>query len=259
MPNRLRPITVQEQVFLLPPLHGGETPREAHVVRATFHPSQLSVTDNRDKKLQGLFAAPEGARARDLMAAAQLQSARVIAGGIYFGNPSPEAEDATRKPVGFVYFNPAGGEGRVISEAAPFETGGFLFLDQTGQAKLVRRNAFAPAETDMPRYRLIIQSNLILVADGKEDQNKDTTHHPRSALAVNEDGALSLFAVKENLGVKEFGDILVKMGVRHAINLDGGPSVQMVERQKDGKIKDWIPWKNGEFPFRMPLLFVVQE
>lgn len=259
MPNRLPPVTVQERVFSLPPIREEKKPRDVHLVRATFQPAQLSIADNRNVRLQGLFRDPLGLRASELIAAAEFQAARLVAGGVYFDNPNPEVAGDRRKPVGFIYFHPKNGEGRVISEVAPFESGGFLLFDQTGEATLVRRDHFFIAESDLPRYRLIVQSNLILVADGKEDQNKDTTHHPRAALAVNEDGSLSLFAAKQDLGVKEFGDLLVAMGVRHAINLDGGPSVQLVERQAKGKIKDWVGWEKPDFPFQMPLLFVVKE
>lgn len=112
----------------------------------------------------------------------------------------------------------------------------------------------------------MVQTNTILVANGKEDGCNDKIQANRAALAVNADGSASLVVAygadhpqdsAEGPTLKEFGDILAAGGSISAVNLDGGPSVQMVLRTQDGETQNVIH-RDSASTSAMPQLFIVK-
>jgi exopolysaccharide biosynthesis protein len=148
-----------------------------------------------------------------------------------------------------------------------FTSGGFLLVDQKGNAS-IQRIAEWHAQQDYSAYRMIVQSNIILVHNGQEDQNSNFDRAARTALSIQKNGQLSVVVVHEKnkskngygLTQKEFGDLLVALGSKEAINLDGGPSVQFAVRDPNCSadssqcVEQWVP-----SPDDMPQLFTVSK
>ncbi|MBX7147705.1 phosphodiester glycosidase family protein [bacterium] len=256
----------------------------AHVVSVTTTIDKLAVVDINAKraylkekgftgaelqgKLNGIFANPLGGSADEVLAMADFASAQVVAGGMYFGEGgSPVA----RWTDAFLFFKPGAQQGRVIAPTNDhYTSGGYLMFDMAGHASLIRKNDFKYEAsshqvcqqaqcTSIEDYRLIVQSNVILVADGKEDKNPDPREATRSALVANIDGSVSIVATGTPITLAQFGDLLVKMGALHAVNLDGGPSLQMAQRKADGTIEKLIGWSANKSPNKMPSLFIVNQ
>ena len=100
------------------------------------------------------------------------------------------------------------------------------------------KNTPIPAEKDVQLYNAISGSH-ILVKDGKPAEfiknSFNDTHHPRTAAGVTFDGKVILITVdgrqpdfSEGASLTELAQMLVQMGVKDAVNLDGGGSTTMV-------------------------------
>ena len=270
------------------------TPRNVEVARVIFPPEKLNLLDinarrrflvsknHGDKaqilsELQGIFRNTEGGKATEALAMSSLAEVAVVTGGIYFASSEhdrqwPQTGETTRQGDGFVWFKPdEKRQGFVLSEQqGNFTSGGYLLLDFKGNALLVRLGQMLPPTDD---YRLIAQSNIVLVANGQEDGNGDKTKNAVAALSAQQDGTLSLIVAAEpgkasngfGLTQKEFGQLLVSLGSRYAINLDGGPSAQFAVRkegcqnmQSSGTCVENLI-HNSDETNRMPQLFSVSK
>lgn len=294
-------VEVEQQSCSEIPVAGStDAPRTIEVVQAIFPPEKLNVIDINAKRryliaqgfdkngirtrLGGIFANPKGGTAEEALAMPDFSGSSVIAGGIYFANTLhdwPQTGEETRQGDGFVYFKPDPfKQGNVLSEEeGHFTSGGTLFVTPQGETRLVRKSQIemekkSPPDVDLNNYRLVVQSNLILVADGAEDHNRDDARSAVSALSVQKDGRLSLVVAYEpekpttgfGLTPQEFGRLLVDWGSVSAINLDGGPSVQFSVRKPGCNnpekpaacIEDLVRRAEGEFPNPMPQLFSVE-
>lgn len=238
--------------------------RAIEVARVSFPPAKLNVIDINAKRrflaakyhgnkakilgaLEGIFKNAGGGQAAQALTMPDLADVAVITGGIYFAGPLlnwPQTGEQTRQGDGFVWYKPDPKKmGHVLSEQlGNFISGGYLLIDFKGNGSLKRLSAGKlqkDAADFLKDYRLIIQSNLILVDNGKEDGNSDQARHALAALSVQQDGNLSLVVAAApgkpsngfGFSYKEFGELLVSWGSRYAINLDGGPSAQMAVRK----------------------------
>lgn len=286
-------IQVRREVKTLP-AHDDLPVRSVVIVEASFQASQLEVADiNDDPELQ-----KEAAR---LLAQCQKHStqcpsslgltalqgiqlgtrafadALLVSGGIYFSQKL--TEHGTLQANGFVFFAPNPKQGRILSyEIDPFRGGGFLAFGRNGNPTLFRRSEFPYCFEKTPQtscsktldpghYRLIVESNVILVApkDGvpKEDENNNKIATSRFALSANSNGSVSLVVAYEagkamlsgGLTLREFGYLLVEGGSQFAINLDAGPSAQMEIRGQPSPVKRI----EGDAVNTMPQLFVVKK
>lgn len=269
-----------------------QTPRTIEIMRATFVADRLNIIDinakrrfltskhhgNRDRilaDLHGIFANPDGGTAQELLRMSEFADLAVVTGGIYFSNVKkswPETNETTLQGDGFVWFKPDRHKaGSVLSEQqGNFTTGGYLMIGTDNTTSLLRLNAATPFAA-LDEQRLVIQSNMILVADGKEDGNPDNHRNAVAALSAQRDGTLSLTVAAEpgkpsngfGFTHKEFGEQLAKWGSQNAINLDGGPSAQFAVRQKncthnsESCVDDLVD--HTDETNRMPQLFTVSK
>lgn len=273
-------------------------PRTIEVVRTTFPPEKLNVIDINAKRrflvanhhgdkakvlaeLRGIFGNTDGGTAAEALAMPDFSDAVIVAGGIYFASALrhwPQTGEQTRQGDGFVWYQPdPNKQGSVLSEQqGNFTSGGYFLIDFAGKAALTRLNAGKPQKSaagSFNGYRLIVQSNIILVAGGREDGNADGSKNAVAALSAQQDGMLSLVVAAEpgkssvgfGLTPREFGNLLVRWGSNYAINLDGGPSAQIAMRKKGchntlkpkSCIDDLI--HHSDATNRMPLLFSVSQ
>jgi hypothetical protein len=138
---------------------------------------------------------------------------------------------------------------RHVPFAAPWHTSRACLHVQGGTATIAARDALPPA----PRGDLL-QAGPLLVADGAiafdpqadhegfsagaEQFDSDITQerHPRAALGLSEDALVAVACdgrrsrVDAGLSMVELASVLVALGARHAINLDGGGSTTLVHR-----------------------------
>ena len=144
-----------------------------------------------------------------------------------------------------------------------YQSGGFLALDHSGQASLIRKGDF-DSKQDLSSNRLVVQSKPILVSYDQEKGRavndgglRDSRLLERAALVTFTDESVSLVMTPTKISLDAFADtILTLSGVQYALNIDGGPSVQMAARTLS-RIETVIGWENGEPPSQMPSLFVV--
>lgn len=251
------------------------TIRVIEVARVSFPPKKLNVVDinarrrflvekyHDDRKkilseLHGIFKKSDGGRAAEVLAMPDFSDVAVVTGGIYFADPThdifwPQTNETTKQGDGLVWYAPdPRRQGNILStQQGNFVSGGYMLLDHQGHASVIRLKNVAElndkklltttgAEYKFDDYRLIVQSNVILVADGTEDGNQNETRNAVAALSVQQDGTLSLVVAAEpgqpsngfGLTHKEFGELLAKWDSRYAINLDGGPSAQFAVRRQ---------------------------
>lgn len=251
---------------------------EIQVDRFVCDPIKLNLIDvNAMKELgrsmTGSLANPNGLTSDEVLQTKGFSDCIVATGGIYFASTKKNWPDGTqtRQGDGLAWYKPdPNRQGRQLSEnLGQFTSGGFLLIDQHGQGSLKRLGDWNVSSTmDYSAYRMIVQSNVILVHNGQEDHNSDTDRAARTALAVQNNGDLSIVVAHEKntpkndygLTQKEFGDLLIAMGSREAINLDGGPSAQFAVRdpncsEGDGQcVEQWVP-----APDDMPQLFTVTQ
>lgn len=267
---------------------GTDTPRVVDVVSVSFPPEKLNVVDINAKRrfwaekyqddgskiaaeLKGPFKNPAGGRATDFLAMPDFAEAAVVTGGIYFADAAhdrswPQTGETTKQADGFVWYKPdPKREGQCLSEPhGKFTSGGYLFVDSHGKSTLARVSSQPTPPTELDDYRLVVQSNIILVANGSEDANQNKSRHALAALSAQKDGALRLVVAAEpgkpsngfGLTHQEFGDLLASQGSLHAINLDGGPSAQFAVR-KDSVTEDLIHHTDPKNP--MPQVFSVSR
>lgn len=292
---------IEVKQYIIPARKDGSglVTRESESVRAAeikFQPNQLAVFDsNTPPSLLGfdsalsrlgtkIFENPQGTTAHQVLKSGLYPEALAVAGGIYYFENGPESKAADA----FLYYHPTEKNSGVLISPVndDYLSGGYLMIDFGGVVTLVRKDDFEYDEEDIENsndddsitdqiclaanpfcfslndYRLIVQSNVILVADGQEDHNKEVESEaaPRSALVAYADGLMGLVSVEEDITLAQFGDLLVLMGAWQAINLDGGPSLQLAEKTAEGKIKKVMGW-SGIFgsPDTMPQFFVVQN
>lgn len=285
-----------------------DSTRVVEVARVTFSPEKLNVVDinarrrflvgkhHGDKnkivaELKDFFRSPVGGKATEVLAMSDFSDVAVVTGGIYFADSThdiiwPQTGETTKQGDGFVWYRPdPNRQGHVLSEQqGNFVSGGYLLLNPKGQALLIRlRNVERLSDTQLQTaageaynfddYRFIIQSNMVLVDNGIEDENQNTQRNAVAALSVQQDGKLSLVAAAEpgkpsngfGLTHKEFGELLVELGSRYAINLDGGPSAQFAIRKENCQnvqspelcIEDLIHHTDPTNP--MPQVFLVSK
>ncbi len=238
--------------------------RTVEVVRVTFPPEKLNLIDINAKRrflvakyhddktkilaeLRGIFGNTDGGTATEALAMPDFKDIVAISGGIYFASPTrnwPQTGEKTRQGDGFVWYKPESNKkGYVLSEQmGNFTSGGYLLFDFQGHDSLVRsRQSPHLAADSLAGYRLIVQSNIVLVANGSEDGNADQDRYAVAALSAQKDGKLSLVVAAEpgkssvgsGLTYNEFGNLLVRWGGKNAINLDGGPSAQIAVRKEN--------------------------
>ncbi len=267
------------------------TPLEVDIVSVTFQPEQLYVVDINAKRkyledkgitgdaaqrqLSGIFANPLGGRADEVLAMPDFDSACVVSGGLLFDKKIVDGvETSVTEP--FLFFKPDQANGRVIAPPKyDYGSGGFLAIPVQGVTKLIRLRDFKWDEAaaqicerddceSLTDYRLIVQSKPVLVSYDHQNKKalndgglKLTDITPRTALVANVDGSLSIVCTDDAITLDAFADTLLGMGgVMYALNLDGGPSTQLVVRQKSGTVK-LAGYDNNELPGRMPSLLIV--
>lgn len=289
-------------------LAGAGTARVVEVARVTFPPNNLNVVDINAKRrflvakyhgdrakilgeLRGIFKKTDGGKATEVLAMPDFSDVAVVSGGIYFAKPThdiiwPQTGERTKQGDGFVWYAPDSSTvGNVLSkQQGNFFSGGYMLLDRQGRASLIRLQDVAElsdkrlltktgVEYNFIDYRLIVQSNVVLVANGTEDVNQDVTRNAVAALSVLQNGNLSLIVAaelgKRSVGfgftLKEFGELLAGWGVRYAINLDGGPSAQFAVRKQNCQnvqkpelcVEDLIRHTDPKNP--MPQVFSVSQ
>ena len=278
------------------PARGDLTERTVTILQATFAPKELEVVDiHKDSELLkalerkatpcGLKYCATGFKAAELFQIPGFSNADFIGGGIYFSAiPRTDAMASfnleTPQGAGFVFYNPKQNGGAVLShDVDRFTMGGYLTFAHSGKANLLRKKEFHVNEEEkafcsdtlcepLNQYRLVVQSNLVLVADGIEDQNNDKVLAARAALSADANGYISYVIAYEpnqnTLGrgvtLKEFGDLLVELGSQFAVNLDGGPSVQMALKGiNKAPPVDAVKRNPKEKANPMPQFFVVRK
>lgn len=103
----------------------------------------------------------------------------------------------------------------------------------------------APAEAMQ-----IIAGSHIIVTDGKTVVEKESslsrTRHPRTALGIAADGHTLVLVVADGrrageaagMSLTKLGDLMIKLGCKEAMNLDGGGSSEMVARDpQNGELR----------------------
>jgi Phosphodiester glycosidase len=163
-----------------------------------------------------------------------------VVGGFFLRDPY--------RPLGEVWI-----DGRPVDHepvAPPYaERRGCVVIDPDGSVRLVPRHA-APAEP--PGH--LVQAGPLLLADGevvfdaKEDRegfsagaaqfDSDITkgRYPRAALGLSEQWLVAVACdgrrsnVDGGLSIHELAGVMVELGARDAINLDGGGSTTLVHR-----------------------------
>lgn len=254
---------------------GSGASRVVEVARVTFPPENLNLVDinarrrflvekyhgDRSKivaELRGFFKNPDGGRAMEVLAMPDFADVAVVTGGIYFADTAhdrywPQTGETTKQGDGFVWYRPnPNKQGYVLSvQQGNFVSGGYLLFNPEGQVSLMRLGdverfsdtqlkTTTAAVYNFDDYRLIVQSNIILVANGQEDGNQNVSQNAVAALSVQNDRTISLVVAaapgKPSTGYglthKEFGELLVDLGSHYAINLDGGPSAQFAVRKE---------------------------
>ncbi|NOV02156.1 phosphodiester glycosidase family protein [Paenibacillus planticolens] len=83
--------------------------------------------------------------------------------------------------------------------------------------------------------KMVIGGSELLVKDGVVQPNSDTAVHPRSAIGTKADGTIVMIEVdgrspgfSEGVQLQELGQLMKKLGVVQALNLDGGGSSTVV-------------------------------
>ena len=214
-----------------------------------YHGNTAKILGN----LRGFFKSAVGGTAVEVLSMPAFRDVAVVVGGVYFASPEndkswPNIDEKTHQGDGLIWYKPdPKKKGHVLSEQqGNFTSGGYLSLDFQGRASLTRLRDMKLQDTPMDHYRIIVQSNLILVDNGQEDGNSNGSRNAVAALSTQSDGTLSLVVAAEQdkpsngngFTPKEFGDLLVKWGSKFAINLDGGPSTQFAVRGKNCKNKN---------------------
>jgi len=271
--------TVQHTIESIPdPKGASRNPNEISATEVRFQPQNLNVFDANLKRKSlstsgssengalSLFKNPKGITADQLLTHPSFEDVTVVAGGMYFAEEIPPH----RTVDALLWFRPDSRyNGRLIEGINDsYVGGGFLMVDADGGTSLARKTDFSYDQEndsvcmgqvcqDIGAYRLIAQSNVILVANGEEDNNFHGNISARSALVTYANNEMGIVNVSESITLAEFGHLLVKMGAKNAINLDGGPSVQMAQRSSQG-IERLVGWENGNTPDRMPTLFTIE-
>lgn len=90
-------------------------------------------------------------------------------------------------------------------------------------------------ETAWRDVKMVVGGSELLVKDGVVQPNGDTAVHPRSAIGTKADGTIVMFEVdgrspgfSEGVQLQELGQLMKKLGVVQALNLDGGGSSTVV-------------------------------
>jgi len=250
---------------------------EIEVDRFICDPEKLNLVDinamrSLRREMTGFLANPNGLTSDEILQTSGFSDTLVATGGIYFASVKKQWPNGTqtRQGDGLVWYKPdPNREGRVLSEnIGHFTSGGFLLVDQEGNGSIQRIAEWNTQQNNYDGYRMIVQSNVILVHDGKEDQNGNSDRDARTALSVQENGQVSVVVVHEKnkskngygLTQKEFGDLLIALGSKEAINLDGGPSAQFAVRDPNCLavghkcVEQWV-----SAPDDMPQLFTVSK
>lgn len=256
----------------------GET-RQGRQIQATqviFDANELNVFDVNLKRrsLQamgqdvsddsGIFLNEQGVNAYELINHPDFSSVTAVSGGMYFSKDY--------RADAFLWFKPSERySGRLLAAMnSEYSSGGFFAITSQGEVALTRRNDFsfdseqgevclAEACQDIGAFRMIAQSNLILVKDGIEDGNLHSQISERSALVLYKNQSLGIVSTQDQITLAEFGHLLVKLNVQDAINLDGGPSTQLTTRRsQNAPVKKVLGWENQEEPSRMPMLFTIE-
>ena len=96
----------------------------------------------------------------------------------------------------------------------------------------------APADLDLHDVNHMLNSNQWLVVDGKAVCGPQVEAAPRTAAVIWPDGLAGFVVIDgaeivtpEGPDLLEFARILASMGVKHAVNLDGGGSTTFVVRE----------------------------
>lgn len=257
-------VLIETLLCTKPASDGTNSVRIVEVARATFSPEKLNVIDINAKRrvltniyqgdrakilseLSGIFKSTDGGTAAQALAMPDFSNSAVVVGGIYFASAANDfiwyqTGEKTKQADGFVWYKPdQKKEGHVLStQHGNFTSGGYLRFDFEGHASIAREAP--PATGDFLRaYRLIVQSNIVLVDNGQEYGNPDKKRQAVAALSAQRDGNVSLVVAAEpqkpsngsGFTYKEFGEFLVDGGSLYAINLDGGPSVQFAKRKEN--------------------------
>lgn len=250
---------------------------EIEVDRFICDPKKLNLADinamrSLGRNMTGSLADPNGLTSDELLQTNGFSDCLVATGGIYFASAKKQWLDGTqtRQGDGLVWYKPdPNREGRLLSEnIGNFASGGFLLVNQEGNGSVQREAQWNEQQNDYNGYRMIVQSNVILVHNGQEDQNGNFDRAARTALSIQKNGQLSVVVVHEKnkskngygLTQREFGDLLVALGSKEAINLDGGPSAQFAFKdpncsaESSGCVEQWV-----SNPDDIPQLFTVSK
>jgi len=155
-----------------------------------------------------LITPPEGRRSATVRQMAQASGALLACNASFF------LEDYT--PLGLLI-----SAGRPIQARRRVDWG--VFFVRGGRADVVHVRDWH----DPPGTEFAVQAGPRLVVDGKSLQLKPQRAR-RTMLAVDRQGFVILAVSTAPLWLEEAADLLVALGARVGLNLDGGPSAQLI-------------------------------
>lgn len=152
-----------------------------------------------------------------------------------------EETDEDGKKLGYRRGVWASAVGRTVTDGQVWSSGRMdwpvFWIDKSGKAHITM-----PAEVRSPAQ--VVAGNAWIIRDGQDavpTEGMMTVRHPRTAVGIDREGkTLVIFTVDGRRPLSAVGmtgaemrDELLKHGVHHAINLDGGGSTTLVQRNRN--------------------------
>jgi hypothetical protein len=194
--------------------------------------TKIVLTDDRDPDGDGPCVGQ-----LDMTSAAARKNDFVITMNASFFE-APTVRDIMDKKVRYYIGNctwPVGwhvSSGKVVSKPKGSKMRAALLVANDGTVSIRDNVAEIP-----PATRYAVSGNALVLKSGRPTSTDENgTRHPRSVVGLSEDGkSMLLVAVdgrqegySRGASMKELGELMLKLGAYHAVNLDGGGSTALV-------------------------------
>lgn len=183
-------------------------------------PQMVSILRGGRRTRYGIGVCEDGKR-ETVSALAKKYDARAAVNAGFF------TFDAASRPAGMLK-----AAGVVYNDSREGATNrGYFALTPQGEARIL-----APGEVKLDELDSIVYGNDLLLKSGRITASDAPDRHPRTAVGIDEDGAVILLVVdgrnEKSAGVtlRELAAIMKSLGCRDALNLDGGGSSAMYWR-----------------------------
>jgi uncharacterized protein YigE (DUF2233 family) len=108
---------------------------------------------------------------------------------------------------------------------------GVFLVTREGDARVLPSKELAGSGL-LAKARLALECGPVLLRNGRVVTTQSTSATLRTAVGVTRDGRVLLLCTRKAMTLVELARALVKLGVRDALNLDGGPSSSFASRER---------------------------